>query len=260
MNMNMIESMWRKMDGEPGAGGAGAVETPAPTDTPMGGEGGAADDDAAEEPKADETAPVEGGAADEPKEEKKSGSLLDDDATDEGAAEVPKADEGVAKEPTEEEIAAWVKDVPALDLGDGVKWDDAALKAMAPSLMGLKKEDSNKVITAYAEYTKKIAKAQAVAADAFNAGLIKQCEERFGTDLRKVAGFAKKGGAAIFGDKIWNELKTVPSFANNPDIIERLAAYGRTIADDGGKVKADAGGTKDAQADVLHRMYGGIRV
>jgi len=245
--------------GNGGEGGGGGEATT--TTTTQGGEGG-------------EGNPPSGGAAktlldgdeggagtttEPPKDDKpKAKSLLDDEPP---AQEPKKEGEGTEapKAPTTEEIDAWVKGVPALDLGDGVKWDDAALKAMAPTLMGLEKEKSNEVIKAYADYTKGLAKAQAEAADAFNNGLIMECEKRFGTDLKKVAGYAKKGGAAIFGDKIWNEMKTIPSFANNPDIMERLAEYGRKISNDTGKVTPPGGGTTEP-GDVLHRMYGNVKV
>ena len=190
----------------------------------------------------------------EPTAPKKLKSLLDDD------------DEPPANEPTDpaqpsaEDIDAWVKSVPALDLGDGVTWDDAALKAMAPSLMGLEKDKADAVIKAYADYTKGIAKAQAEAADAFNYGLIAECKKRFGEDLRKVTTLAKQGGVAVFGEKLWKEMKSVPAFANNPDIMERLADIARKFATDGGKVApngAEGGSDKD---DLLKRMYGKIKV
>lgn len=190
----------------------------------------------------------------EPTAPKKLKSLLDDD------------DEPPANEPTDptqpsaEDIDAWVKSVPALDLGDGVTWDDAALKAMAPSLMGLEKDKADAVIKAYADYTKGIAKAQAEAADAFNNGLIAECKKRFGEDLKKVTTLAKQGGVAVFGEKLWKEMKSVPAFANNPDIMERLVDIARKFATDGGKVApngAEGGSDKD---DLLKRMYGKIKV
>ena len=153
-----------------------------------------------------------------------------------------------------------MKSVPALDLGDGVTWDDAALKAMAPSLMGLEKDKADKVIKAYADYTKGIAKAQAEAADAFNNGLIAECKKRFGEDLKKVTTLAKQGGVAVFGEKLWKEMKSVPAFANNPDIMERLADIARKFATDGGKVASDGAGGGSDNDDLLKRMYGKIKV
>ena len=224
----------------------------------------------AEETKAGETATQAATTAEETKAatlldggddgQRKDGakSLLDDEVRKPDEGGKPGEGEG-AKPPTAEEIDAWMKEVPALDLGDGVKWDDAALKAMAPSLMGLGKEKSNEVIKAYADYAKDLAKRQAEAADAFNNGLIQECQKRFGDDLRKVVGFAKTGGRAIFGDRIWNEMKTIPAFANNPDIMERLAEFGRKVSTDGGKVSPSGGGDDEDRGDVLHRMYGGVK-
>jgi hypothetical protein len=190
----------------------------------------------------------------EPTEPKKLKSLLDDDD------ETPDNEPTDPAQPSAEDIDAWVKSVPALDLGDGVTWDDAALKAMAPSLMSLEKDKADKVIKAYADYTKGIAKAQAEAADAFNNGLIAECKKRFGEDLKKVTTLAKQGGVAVFGEKIWNEMKSVPAFANNPDIIERLANIARKFATDGGKVASDGAGGGSDNDDLLKRMYGKIKV
>lgn len=189
-----------------------------------------------------------------PTEPKKLKSLLDDDD------ELPANEPTDPAQPSAEDIDAWVKSVPALDLGDGVKWDDAALKAMAPSLMGLEKDKADAVIKAYADYTKGIAKAQAEAADAFNNGLIAECKKRFGEDLKKVTTLAKQGGVAVFGEKIWNEMKSVPAFANNPDIMERLADIARKFATDGGKVAPKGAEVGSDKGDLLKRMYGGIKV
>ena len=182
---------------------------------------------------------------------------MDDDPKS-GAGEPGK--EEPAKGPSDEDIDAWVKAAPALDLGEGVKLDDAALRAMAPSLMGLKKEDADKVLQAYAGYSKEAARKQAEADNAFNAGLVKECEKRFGADLKKTIADAKRGGRAIFGDTLWNVMKSVPSFANNPDMMERLAEYGRKIATDGGKLAPQGDGEPGDRGDVLHRMYGGLKV
>lgn len=184
-------------------------------------------------------------------------SLLDDD--DEPAN--PPANPGEPEKPTDEAIKAFVEGIPALDLGDGVKWHDAMLTAMAPSLMELTGGDPKKadnLVKAYASHAQAYAKAQAEAADAFNKGLIAECEKRFGADVKKIAALAKAGGRAIFGDTIWNEMKKTPAFANNPDIMERLAEFGRKIATDSGKVTPTASEPADG-GDVLHRMYGKIK-
>lgn len=186
-------------------------------------------------------------------------SLLDDD--DEPAKDP--ANPGEPAKPTDEAIKAFVEGIPALDLGDGVKWDDAMLTAMAPSLMELTGGDPKKadnLVKAYASHAQAYAKAQAEAADAFNNGLIAECEKRFGADVKKVAALAKAGGRAIFGEKIWNEMKKTPAFANNPDIMERLADFARKFATDSGKVVPDGAEGVSDKGDLLKRMYGGVKV
>ena len=249
---------YKPMDPEPGRGGGGK---PAPTgsgDDPKPAEGGSDKGGSlldGEDPKpgdGGEPKPDEGGQG--------GASLLDDDGKPKDGEE-PKPGEGQEpKPPTEEQIAEWCKGCPALDLGDGVQFDDAALLAMAPTLMGLKKDESDKVIKAYAEYTKAQIKANAEAQDAFNRGLVEECNKRFGADLKKVVSYAKKGGEAFFGDKVWKVMKGIPSFANNPDVMERLAEYGRKMSTDSGKVVPKDGNGGGEDGDVLHRMYGGVKV
>lgn len=195
-----------------------------------------------------------------PSEPAKPKSLLDDD----DPPADPKADEPAAPTgPAAEDVKKFCEGIPALDLGDGVKWDDATLQAMAPSLMELTGNDPKKaqgVVKAYAEFAQAQYKAQAEAADAFNNALIQECKNRFGDDLKKVASFAKQGGKAVFGERIWNEMKTIPAFANNPDIMEKLAEVGRKFATDGGKVTTKDGDPAPDRGDVLHRMYGNVSV
>jgi len=184
-------------------------------------------------------------------------NLLDDEPE-------KKTDEpGNAEPPTEEAIKAWTDGIKATDLGDGVKWDDAALKEMTPALMEISGGDPKKaegVVKAYTAYQQKVAKQIAEANAAFNSMLLGECEKRFGTDLKKVVGYAKKGGAAIFGDKIWNAMKREPRFANNPDILEKLADFGRKISTDTGRVVPKDGTGGGETGDVLHRMYGNVKV
>lgn len=186
-------------------------------------------------------------------------SLLDDD----DEPQDPPANPEDPEKPTDEAIKAFCDGIPALDLGDGVKWDDAMLTAMAPALMELTGGDpkkANNLVKAYASHAQAYAKAQAEAADAFNNGLIAECEKRFGADVKKVAALAKQGGRAIFGDKIWNEMKKTPAFANNPDIMERLADFARKFATDSGKVVPDGAEGVSDKDDLLKRMYGKIKV
>ena len=123
-----------------------------------------------------------------------------------------------------------------------------------------KQEGEELLAKAKAQVDEMIAKAQAEAADAFNNGLIAECKKRFGEDLKKVTTLAKQGGVAVFGEKIWNEMKSVPAFANNPDIMERLADIARKFATDGGKVAPKGAEVGSDKGDLLKRMYGGIKV
>lgn len=245
-------------NGEGGGEGGGA--TPPATATP-------AEQKPGGEPKTlldgdDETKGGEGGGegGQKPKQTK---TLLEDDDSPAEQKTGEEGGENASTPPTEEQVAEFCKGIPALDMGDGVKWDDETLKAIAPSLMDITGGDAKKaqpLVKAYADHMQKLAKAQAEAADAFNNGLIAECNKRFGADLKKISGYAKKGGAAIFGEKIWNEMKTIPSFANNPDIMERLAEFGRKIATDGGRVATKDGDPAPGESDVLHRMYGNVKV
>jgi len=192
-------------------------------------------------------------------EPKKTTNLLDDDEPE--AAPEKKDDE--AKAPDEEALKKYCEGIPALDLGDGVKWDDATLQAMAPSLMELTGGDPKKadgVVKAYAKIKQDEMNARVEASDAFNDGLIKECEKRFGPDLGKIRKLAKTGGRQFFGDTLWNEMKQVREFANNPDILERLAAFGKTVTGDTGHVKPKDDTSGGNTGDVLHRMYGNIKV
>lgn len=187
-------------------------------------------------------------------------TLLDDDDAQPAA---PSPGEQPAQGPSAEEIEKFCSGIKATDLGDGVTWSDDALKAMAPSLMQLTGGDPAKadgVVKAYSSFVQEQSRRQQEAAEAFNTGLIKECQQRFGSDLKKVARYAREGGLAIFGDSLWAALKSTPAFANNPDIIERLAEYGRRIAEDGGVAHPDDGAHAPTDEDVLHRMYGNVKV
>lgn len=165
--------------------------------------------------------------------------------------------------PTEEQIGEFTKSIKAIDLGDGVTWDDDALKAMTPDLMNLCEGDAKKaegLVKAYTSYKQSVAKTVAEKADAFNKELISQCRTRFGSDLKQVVEYARIGGKEIFGDVIWNEMKKVPSFANNPEIVEKLAGWGRKFASDSGRITPRGDDAPKQEGDVLHRMYGNVKV
>lgn len=194
-------------------------------------------------------------------EDAEAGDAPADGAKDPGAEDG--ADGGRPAAPSREEVDAFVRGIPSLDLGDGAEWDDATLRAMAPALMEVAGGDPKRadgVVRAYAGFVQERARLAQEAEDAFNDGLVRECERRFGDDLRKVAAYAARGGRAVFGDALWDEMKGVPQFANNPDIMERLAEVGRRATPDGGAASPPGGRQPEAGGDVLHRMYGGLRV
>lgn len=161
----------------------------------------------------------------------------------------------------DEALAKFTGSIRALDLGDGVTFDDAAFRAIAPELMELSGGDPKRaepLVRRYVQGEIARARAEQEAQDAFNEELRNQCRARWGADLRSVAKAAGQGGRIVFGDKIWNEMKGIESFANNPDIMERLAIVGRRFAEDGGAVHP-AGQEPEDTRDVIARMYGGIK-
>lgn len=243
-------------------GAEDAKETPAPDggaaqDAPDGGKAGGGAKDAAETPAKAPPRPartlVEDAEADD--SPAPGGGARDGEAADGGG--------GRPAAPSPEEVDAFVRAIPSLDLGDGAQWDDATLRAMAPALMEVAGGDPKRadgVVRAYAGFVQERARLAQEAEDAFNDGLVKECARRFGDDLRKVAAYAARGGRAVFGDALWDEMKGVPQFANNPDIMERLAEIGRRATPDGGAVSPPGGRQPEAGGDVLHRMYGSLRV
>lgn len=247
---------------EPGDGpGAPAPETPAapaaeakaePSDAktePSVEKKGAPETPAPETPAAAPGAEAETGPAKEEKTAKGDGELnLLDGGAEEGGGE-PEA-------PTPEAVEAWKKGVKALDLGDGVQYDDALLDRLAPELMELTGGDGAKaerLVKAYTGHVLEEARRAQEAQEAFNAELVRQCRERWGADLGRVARRADAGGKAIFGEKLWNEIRSVRQFANNPDIMERLAVYGRAAASDRG-VSSDRGGRPEKTATLSQQL------
>lgn len=168
-----------------------------------------------------------------------------------------------ANAPSAEDIEAFCKGIDVTDLGDGVEWSDPTLKAIAPALMELTGNDpkkANGVVKAYATFVQEQVRQQQEAAEAFTKGLVNECKARFGADLKKVARFAREGGRAIFGENLWAALKSTPAFANNPDVIERLADYGRRLTEDTGVTSPTSGAEQADDQDVYHRLYKGVRV
>ena len=236
--MNRLMMRWPLMAEEGNQGGGG---NPPPANDP---------------PKNDPPKNDPPPANDPPKDDQhttKPVNLLDDPEGE----EAPKGGEE-AKPPTDEEQKAFRESIKAIDLGEGVKWDDPSLDAMTPELMKLTGNDPKKaegIIKAYTAHQQAQVKAMQEAQDKFLNGLVGECKKRFGDDLGRMCELAKAGGKRIFGDEIWNVMRKEPSFANNPDIIEKLAAFGRSEKDDPGVTAAQpkaAGGDRDWRES----MYG----
>ncbi len=256
---------WRLMDPEPGAGG-GAGDEPAKTEPTK-------TEPAKTEPTKTEPTKTEPGAGDgaggepakteptktEPAKTEQAVNLMDDETGGEPAKTEPGAED--AKTPTDEEQKTFREAIKTIDIGEGVKWDDPALSAMTPELMRLSGGDPKKaegIVKAYTSYQQEQVRKFNEANDKFLNGLVDQCRQRFGADLKQVCTLAKEGGRRIFGDELWNVMKKERAFANNPDIIERLAAFGRSTRDDPGATKKETG-TTGRSSDWRENMYGGAK-
>lgn len=253
----------RLMAAEPGPAGGTAGESPAaeqPAETTEVQAEGSVGETAAGNPEADanpeenpsDAKPNEKPADDKAAEPAKKGdgelNLLDDAAKD---GEMP-GDEA----PSEEAVAEWKKGVKAFDLGDGVEYDDELVEKIAPALMKLTGGDPSKaeaVVKAYTEYALGLNRKAVENEEAFNSQLVTACRERWGKDLGRVARLADAGGRNIFGDKLWNEIRSVRQFANNPDIMERLAAFGRGASGDRGVV-TDKGGRSVRRVSLSEQL------
>lgn len=186
----------------------------------------------------------------------KSASLLDEPKTDPADK---KTEADAPTTPNEEDVKKFTEGVKAIDLGDGVTWDEPALQAMTPALMKLTGNDPAKaeeVIKSYTAYKQEEMNKVEEANQAYATALVAECKSRFGADLPKVCDLAKIGAEHIFGIELWKQLRTVPQFCNNPDIIERFAAIGRTVKPDTGAVLPPAGKAQAAPRDWREGMYG----
>ena len=240
--MNRLMMMqWRLMaeEGNPGGGG-----NPPPANDP---------------PKNDPPKNDPPPANDPPKKTEQAVNLMDDETGGETAKKEPGAEE--SKPPTDEEQKTFREAIKTIDIGEGVKWDDPALSAMTPELMKISGGDPKKaegIVKAYTAYQQEQVRQFNEANDKFLNGLVEQCKQRFGSDLKQVCALAKEGGRRIFGDDLWNVMKKERAFANNPDIIEKLAAFGRSTKDDPGATKKETG-TTGRSSDWRENMYGGAK-
>ncbi len=150
---------------------------------------------------------------------------------------------------TDEQVASFVEAIPAIDLGAGpdgnpIPLDSAAIKAVAPAMLkhGLKPEQAKDIIAAYGEHMKAQVAEQVKTEREFITGLVTTAKTELGNDLPVFVADAKKGGAALFGNELWAQLKAVPALANDVRFIKALAAYGRSIKTDDGAGAAGGGG------------------
>ncbi len=237
--------------------------TPTPTPTPTEGASWTLLDETKVAPEAKDTptpttdSPTKDSAAKTAPEAKTATTSLLDEAKTEPEAKT--ADENAPTPPNEEEVKKFTEGVKAIDLGDGVTWDEPALQAMTPALMKLTGGDPAKaeeVIKSYTAYKQAEINKVEEANQAYATALVAECKNRFGADLQKVCDFAKIGAEHVFGTELWKQLRTVPQFCNNPDIIERFAAIGKTVKPDTGAVLPPAGKAQAAPRDWREGMYG----
>ena len=251
--MNRLMMMqWRLMaeEGNPGGGG-----NPPPANDPPKNDPPPANDPPKNDPPKNDPPP----ANDPPKKTEQAVNLMDDETGGEPEKTEPGTEE--QKPPTDEEQKTFREAIKTIDIGEGVKWDDPALSAMTPELMKISGGDPKKaegIVKAYTAYQQEQVRQFNEANDKFLNGLVEQCKQRFGSDLKQVCALAKEGGRRIFGDDLWNVMKKERAFANNPDIIEKLAAFGRSTKDDPGATKKETG-TTGRSSDWRENMYGGAK-
>lgn len=183
-------------------------------------------------------------------------NLLDDEPE---GGEAAAAD--AAEKPDAEAVKTWTAGIKATDLGDGVKWDDPLLDAMAPELMKMSGGDPKKaegVVKAFTDYQRAVAKRMAEGAAEIDRQNISACEAEFGQDLKKVVKLAREGGRIAFGD-LWDVVRQERRVCNHPAFIRQMARIAQRFATDTGHVAPKEGAGDGEVGDVLHRMYKDVR-
>ncbi len=217
-------------------------------ETPSAGDGAPAD---AQKADAATDAAKPAGAAEKPVR-----NLLDDEPEEGG--EKPGGAEGA---PDAEAVRTWTAGIKATDLGDGVKWDDPLLDAMAPELMKMSGGDPKKaegVVKAFTDYQRGVAKKMAESAAEIDRQNVTACEAEFGQDLKKVVRLAREGGRIAFGD-LWDVVRQERRVCNHPAFIRQMARIAQRFATDTGHVAPKEGAGDGEVGDVLHRMYKDVR-
>lgn len=202
-------------------------------------------------------APVDGGEA--PVGGENNNAKQDNNLLDEGM-EAP-ADGGIDDVPSDEVIANFRSSINSLsgDLG----LDEDGVKDLLPELYRLSGGDAEKadrLVKKYGSVVKNGMDRIRAKDTEFNRQLVESARSRFGSELQKVVKFANIGGRDIFGDELWSVFRKIPAFANNPDVLERLARRGRIVEEDNGVYRGGHNQSTGDQSDVIHRMYGGMKI
>lgn len=177
-----------------------------------------------------------------------------------GAPATPPATPPAATaELTEEAIGSFIGAIPAIDIGTDaagkpIPFDPAAMKAIAPALIksGVKPEQAKEIIGAYAEHMKAQATETAKQENAFIGELVAKAKAELGADLPTFIADAKKGGAKLFGEEFWGQLRAIPVLSNNVQFIKAMAAYGRSIKTDDG-AGTGSGGPNNQEKPLAER-------
>ncbi len=171
----------------------------------------------------------------------------------------PPAAPTTATEITEEAIGSYIGAIPAIDLGtdaagNKIEMDAAAIKAIAPALLkhGVKADQAKDIIAAYGEHVKAQVATQAAQETAFINELAAKTKAELGADLPRFQAEARKGGPALFGKELWQQLASVPAIANDVRFIKAIADHGRSIANDDGAGGA-GGGANNQEKPLAER-------
>ena len=181
-------------------------------------------------------------------------NLLDDKTVDPSSGAVDDV-------PSDEVIANFRSSINSLSGDLGI--DEDGVKDLLPELYRLSGGDAAKaerLVQKYGSVVKNGLDRVRAKDSEFNRQLVDSARSRFGSELPKVVKFANIGGRDIFGDELWSVFRKIPAFANNPDVLERLARRGRIVEEDNGVYRGGQNQSTGDQSDVIHRMYGGMKV
>lgn len=122
-------------------------------------------------------------------------------------------------------------------LGDGEQYVSAdIIKTLTPAIMklGIPAEKAGAAYQLIAQYEKaQLEHNNKLAITEINARA-EASRKEFGKELGEVCRLAAQGGAAIFGDGLWEEMKEVPILVNDKRFLRALAKVGRMLKNDKG--------------------------